>query len=365
MKVLQPVLFLAFSIIAAGCANRCTVRGNEKLEFYPTYAVKSVDQKTWTANVHGRLSEPHAPSTAEEVTLNVARGFAMLSKRDEEMRILEERLEPFRAQAKDGRAVAVAFTDQTFKLAKSDKSGDIVGQAVIKADAVPAATDHPGWVPFSLKGCKAGDDAWGGRVVLIEPQGVSVISDIDDTIKVSSVTSRRALIESTFLRPYRAVPGMANVYAHWQKKGAQFHYLSMSPWQLYGPLSTFLDREGFPAGVLHLRTVRTPGQGATARVLMESLSELMAPAREVKLKELETLFKAFPQRKFILVGDSGEQDPEIYAEIARRFPSQVKLIAIRDSQRDGDPARFATAFEGLPTDLWRVFRSPGDLEDAL
>ena len=49
-----------------------------------------------------------------------------------------------------------------------------------------------------------------------------------------------------------------------------------------------------------------------------------------KLQRLQKLFQRFPQRKFLLIGDSGEKDPEIYATVHKTFPKQVLGIAIRN-----------------------------------
>ena len=87
-----------------------------------------------------------------------------------------------------------------------------------------------------------------GRVQLVEPQGRSVISDIDDTIKITGVGDPQAMLANTFLRPLRPVPGMATLYRQWADRGAVFHYVSASPWQLYAPLADFLAAEQFPAG---------------------------------------------------------------------------------------------------------------------
>jgi phosphatidate phosphatase APP1 len=67
----------------------------------------------------------------------------------------------------------------------------------------------------------------------LAPRGLSVFSDIDDTIRVSHVQDRAALLRGTFLEPFRPVRGMAALYRAWSDDGAQFHYLSATPWQLY------------------------------------------------------------------------------------------------------------------------------------
>jgi phosphatidate phosphatase APP1 len=99
-----------------------------------------------------------------------------------------------------------------------------------------------------------------------------------------------------------------------------FHYVSASPWQLYPALAESLASAGFPAGTLHLREFR---------VRDNRRWNLLASPRAHKLAATGELFARFPGRRFVLVGDTGESDPEVYGELARRHPRQVAAIALR------------------------------------
>jgi phosphatidate phosphatase APP1 len=181
-----------------------------------------------------------------------------------------------------------------------------------------------------------------------------VISDIDDTIKVSEVRSKEALLANTFLREYRAVEGMAPAYRPWAAAGAVFHYCSASPWQLYEFLAEFLERTGYPAGTVHLKTFR---------VKDTSFFNLFASPEEYKRGVIEPILETFPRRRFLLVGDSGEKDPEIYATLARKYPKQVAGILIRDvTDERADAERYRKCFEGLPRERWHIFTDPKELE---
>jgi len=63
--------------------------------------------------------------------------------------------------------------------------------------------------------------------------GVSIISDIDDTIKISNVVNKRSLLKNTFYNYFKPVDGMNELYQKWSEQNCQFHYVSSSPWQLY------------------------------------------------------------------------------------------------------------------------------------
>ncbi|KAG0016239.1 hypothetical protein BGZ82_001163 [Podila clonocystis] len=158
-----------------------------------------------------------------------------------------------------------------------------------------------------------------GIVNLIDPEGISIISDIDDTIKETNVVAgARIILRNTFLKDMSDVPGMASIYNRWWKRGAAIHYVSNSPWQLIPSLLDFFHTHKFPPGSAHLR-------------LHEGVLKTyyMTPG-EHKRRCIKEIMADFPDRKFILVGDSGEIDMEIYTEIALAHPSQVFKIFIRD-----------------------------------
>ena len=155
---------------------------------------------------------------------------------------------------------------------------------------------------------------------LIPSQGVSLISDIDDTIKLTNVRQRREMLINTFLRPFEVIEGMSDSYRRLADEGVVFHYVSSSPWQLFEPLSRLLVDHEFPAGSIHLRNFRLRDH---------MLRRVFLLHRRGKGGVIRNLLRMFPNRKFLLVGDSGERDPKIYAGLCRQFPGQVLGILIR------------------------------------
>jgi phosphatidate phosphatase APP1 len=196
--------------------------------------------------------------------------------------------------------------------------------------------------------------AFRGEVFLLEEAGLSVISDIDDTIKVTQVWDRNKMMRNTFARNFDPVPGMAKFYQRLaRERGAQFHYISASPWQLYEPLAAFIYDNNFPAGTFSLKTFRWKNKTALS---------LFADPEKYKPTVIEPLLKQFPKRSFILIGDSGERDPEVYAALARKYPKQIEGIYIRNVT--GEPAsaaRYQNVFVGLPENLWKIFTRPEEL----
>eukprot|EP00466_Bigelowiella_natans_P002525 jgi/Bigna1/65663/fgenesh1_kg.122_\ len=176
---------------------------------------------------------------------------------------------------------------------------------------------------------------WSSQVFFVPPQGISVISDIDDTIKLTEVKDRRKMLSNTFLYDFVAVDGMNELYSLLKDKGAAFHYVSNSPWQLQPDLQDFLNQANFPQGSFHLKHLRfrlnkpitflknrlglrpkqQPEKHTTAAPAVPSpagaavSSERRGGGHNHKYDTVYSLLQTFPERKFILVGDSGEKDP--------------------------------------------------------
>jgi phosphatidate phosphatase APP1 len=159
------------------------------------------------------------------------------------------------------------------------------------------------------------------EIRITEPYGISLISDVDDTIKTSNISGgAREIFRNTFVRNLNdlTVDGVREWYSALHKLGVSVHYCSNSPWQLYPVLASYLKLAGLPPGSLHLKQYSGMMQG------------IFEPVAERKKPTLERIFRDFPQRKFILVGDSGEVDIEVYTELAMANPGRVLAVFIRD-----------------------------------
>lgn len=154
-----------------------------------------------------------------------------------------------------------------------------------------------------------------------------VISDLDDTVLQSEVTTfvraaRLVLLENAHTRlPF---PGVAAFYRalHQGVPAAPANpifYVSSSPWNLYDVIVEFLDAREIPAGPMLLRDW--------------DLTSALAGNIGHKSLLIREILDAYPWMKFILVGDSGQEDPEIYAKIVAEYPGRVLAIYIRDVSR--------------------------------
>lgn len=151
--------------------------------------------------------------------------------------------------------------------------------------------------------------------------GVSVISDIDDTIKHSAIGSgAKEIFRNTFIRDLGDlhIEGVKEWYGKMAELGVKFHYVSNSPWQLFPVLVTFFAGAGLPKGSFHLKQYSGMLQG------------IFEPVAERKKGTLERIMQDFPKRRFILVGDSGEADLELYTELVLANPRRILGVFIRD-----------------------------------
>jgi phosphatidate phosphatase APP1 len=171
--------------------------------------------------------------------------------------------------------------------------------------------------------------------VLVPPATArfGVISDIDDTVLWTNVTNKlnmlRMLARSNAhtRKPFKGVAAFYRALRDGASgnEGNPVFYVSSSPWHLFTPLVEFLRLQDIPLGPLMLKEL--------------DVRKLFGPGRHRthKLDRIEDILSFYPHLPFVLIGDSGEQDPEIYAELVKRHPKQIRVIYIRNV--NPDPAR--------------------------
>jgi phosphatidate phosphatase APP1 len=189
---------------------------------------------------------------------------------------------------------------------------------------VPAALD-PGWHSVSLRVTEpsgAPDVAASVRVVGPRTR-LGLVSDIDDTVIVTMLPRPLVAFRNAFLLRENArtpVPGMAPLYAEIAAAHPDVFvvYLSTGAWNTAGALARFLHHHGFPPGPMLLTD-----WGPTSTGWFRS-------GAEHKRSQLNRLLEELPDLAWLLVGDDGQHDPTIYADVAAARPSQVVGIAIRE-----------------------------------
>jgi phosphatidate phosphatase APP1 len=164
--------------------------------------------------------------------------------------------------------------------------------------------------------------------VLVAPSSArfGVISDIDDTVVATNATSTLKMLATVlFSNAHVRMPfeGIAPFYRalHAGVSGDErnpLFYVSNGPWNLYGLLLEFFGLNGVPPGPLFLRDFGP-------HILFARKSGHSTH----KLLHIGRILETYGHLPFILIGDSGERDPEIYSEIVQRYPNRIRAIYIR------------------------------------
>jgi phosphatidate phosphatase APP1 len=309
-------------------------RRDKEVIVYPTYGYrKEGDGGPWVVRLRVWVSKARklpvpdaavAAFTSEMGTLN-----------EDEIARLRERIASFVADDDSREVVRVTFDEdpegRTYDLpGVTDANGLLMTELELpdaSARAILAAQGSAnGWLDFTA----AVDKFEGkGRARLVEPEGISVISDIDDTIKITEVPAgKRIILRNTFLGDYKPTKHMPELYREFGD-GVMFHYVSGSPWQLYKLLGEFV-KGSFPEGAFHMKNVRKNLFDPESWHDSFEFAKGSEATLGQKVEQIGRILKSFPRRKFILFGDSGEKDPEVFRKIKREFGEQVSKIYIRD-----------------------------------
>jgi phosphatidate phosphatase APP1 len=119
----------------------------------------------------------------------------------------------------------------------------------------------------------------------------------------------------------RPFPGVSEFYEHLTQKGQHpVFYVSSSDWNLFDLIQDFLKYRNIPDGPLLLKD---------PHVNLRNIWKSGGGNHDHKLEKISLIMSLFPQMKFILTGDSGQHDPELYTEIIEKFPDRVKAVYIR------------------------------------
>lgn len=154
-----------------------------------------------------------------------------------------------------------------------------------------------------------------------------VISDLDDTViqsRVSSVLQAARTIALGNARTRLPFEGVASFYRALERGGDgrrrnPIFYVSGSPWNMYDVIAEFLELKQIPAGPILLRDWEVDVAALHSSHLRKH--------KEPLIREILSLY---PTLRFVLIGDTSQQDPEIYRTITHEFPGRILAIYIRD-----------------------------------
>jgi phosphatidate phosphatase APP1 len=173
----------------------------------------------------------------------------------------------------------------------------------------------------------------GRLLVYAKKPGVAVLSDIDDTVLQTGVTNKAKMLKRVLLsnaHDLKTYAGAPALYLVWAKRGYPIVFVSGSPINLYSRLREFFSLRGFP----------------TAAVLLKNLgvskgSDSLFDQKEYKLRRIKEVRGLLPGYRLLMVGDTGEKDPEIYSAARVASPRGVTEILIhRVTKEEPTSARF-------------------------
>lgn len=156
---------------------------------------------------------------------------------------------------------------------------------------------------------------------------VAIVSDLDDTVVKTGATNKLNFMSTVLLNNARSrvpFPGIAALYRALQEGLADedmnpIFYLSSSPWNLYAQFSGFMEAHNIPHGPIFLKDFGM------------SESKLFKTGHtDHKAERIRGLLETYPSLDFVLLGDSGQKDPEIYREVVAQYPDRFRAVYIRD-----------------------------------
>ncbi|KAK3343944.1 hypothetical protein B0T25DRAFT_555651 [Lasiosphaeria hispida] len=196
-----------------------------------------------------------------------------------------------------------------------------------------------------------GTDTGNATAYLVPPKGVTVISDIDDILRITKIWDPKEGLLNSFARPFTPWMNMPGIYSDWSRtnRDFHFHYLTTTPEQATRNYMEFIFAN-YPIGSFDTRPLNFSDVSATI-----SIRKFL----------LDRIFQSFPERKFILVGDTSNSDVmRAYPQLNKDYPDNVLCILLRNSSSTDSTDHFpydTSHFEGIPQSQYMFFNVPDDL----
>ncbi|KAF1949268.1 hypothetical protein CC80DRAFT_484618 [Byssothecium circinans] len=189
---------------------------------------------------------------------------------------------------------------------------------------------------------------------LVPPEGITIISDIDDILRVTKIYNPKEGLLNSFARPFTPWMNMPDIYANWSRtlpNNTHFHYLTTTPEQVTRNYMDFIFKT-YPGGSFDTRPLNFSDYKATLSIRQFLLTKV---------------FETFPKRKFVLVADTSNSDiMKDYPKLAHDYPNQVQCILLRNTSATDKEDWFpydTSGFEGLNNRSYMFFRIPNDLKN--
>lgn len=233
-----------------------------------------------------------------------------------------------------GAKVRASYRDAVVETVSNEE-----GHAQVRLEPREMAV-HTLWHEVALELPDHGTSAIAQVVVPSPAAEFAVISDIDDTIVRTGATSLLTMIRSVINNAAARLPfeGVADFYRALHRDRNPIFYVSSSPWNLYELFDDFMRLNGIPPGPMFLQD-----WGIDRDTLF-----IVSHERH-KLAQIQLLVDFYPRLRFVLIGDSGQHDPEIYLKVIQAHPERIAAAFIRDVTPDLRDAAVARIIEEART----------------
>ncbi|KAF2963932.1 hypothetical protein GQX73_g9651 [Xylaria multiplex] len=196
-----------------------------------------------------------------------------------------------------------------------------------------------------------GTDTGNATAYLVPPTGFTIISDIDDILRVTKIYDPKEGLLNSFARPFVPWENMPKIYANWSASidNFHFHYLTTTPEQVTRNYMEFIFKT-YPLGSFDTRPLNFSDVSATL---------------SIRRALLDKIFQTFPQRKFVLMGDTTNSDVmKDYPQLVKDYPGQVQCIFLRNTTATDSTDLFpydTSGFEDIDQRQYMFFVHADDL----
>ena len=263
-------------------------------------------------------------------------------KSESEIQTIIENLKRFDTDELSDARLLMQVNDQTFETDTDEEGYFLIDQPW----QAPEVEKKERWLTVRLELPDEPDDkeqpimAEGELFLPSANADYGIISDIDDTVLQTHVTSRFRLkmLYATFVQnahqrlPMEGVVELFNAFVGGGdgRQTNPIFYVSSSPWNIYDLLAQFMELQGLPKGPILLRDYGIRPSG---------------PFLSHKTETISHILKTFPDLPFIMLGDTASKDADYYLELAKQFPGRIKAIYIRQTRDTKNARRMARLIE--------------------
>ncbi len=329
------------------------LKADEDVILYPGYLYLDSNLKEYKVKLHVQVFKKKEDSLKRKILIEYLKSY-ISSKESKESKFLEERMRAFLVDNKRGKEISVTILGKQYLLNKTEANGHSTTEIAISPEKIINKDPVDKTIEVKVISSKKNSKEYLGKIFIIPENATCLISDIDDTIKISDVRNKKKLIQNSFVNPFQAVPGMQNLYSKLQSSGVDcFLFVSASPWQMHPALTDYFSEQKFPPAIYAMKYFR---------IKDSDFFNLFEKPEIYKTETIEPFIKEWKSVKFILIGDSGEKDPEAYAKLALKYPERITKIYIRKAYDENLEVRIQAVFKNIPPEKFLFFQNPEEIK---